>query len=70
MAERKDGFIKRTIKEAVEKSASFFKKIDFFLIGSGVVIMAFAPAFGAVMIIGSSITIIPAEMAQRWAKKK
>lgn len=61
MAERK-GF--------VEKVAEWSKKLDYLLIGSGIVLLYFVPGVGTALIIGSAVTIIPADMLERWAKKQ
>jgi len=54
----------------VEKAAQFAKKLDVFLIGSGIVLLFFAPPAGAALIVGSAVTIIPEDMIERWAKKR
>lgn len=54
----------------VEKIAEWSKKIDYLLIGAGVVVLYFVPNVGAAIIIGSALTIVPAEMLRRMAKKK
>ena len=57
-------------KSFVEKIAEWSKKIDYLLIGSGIVLLYFVPGVGAAIIIGSAITIVPAGMLERWAKKR
>lgn len=70
MAAERGNFFVNKIKESIEKGAEFAKKWDFILIGSGLVVFAFAPGLGAAMIIGSAITIIPEEKLRRWARKR
>jgi uncharacterized oligopeptide transporter (OPT) family protein len=58
-------------KSLIEKTAELSKKIDYLLIalGSGIYIL-FNKSVGAAVVIGSVLTIIPAQMIQRWAKKR
>lgn len=58
-------------KSILERGAEVSKKIDKTLIavGSGIYVL-FSAAVGAAIIIGSAITIVPAEMIQRWAEKR
>ena len=57
-------------KSFVEKVAEWSKKIDYFLIGSGIVLLYFVPGVGAAVIIGSALTIVPAQKLEEWAKKR
>jgi hypothetical protein len=58
-------------KSVIERGAELFKKADkaFIAIGSGVYLLI-NQAVGAAIVIGSAITIVPADMFKRWAKKK
>ena len=51
-------------KSFVEKAAEWSKKIDYFLIGSGIVLFYFIPGVGA------ALTIVPASKLEQWAKKR
>ena len=53
----------------LEKLASLSKKIDVVMIGGGLFIFVFNPEVGAAIIIGSALTIIPAEMILQRKKK-
>lgn len=53
----------------LEKLAKISKKIDVVMIGGGLAIFVFNPGVGAAIIIGSALTIIPAEMILRRKKK-
>ena len=53
----------------IEKFANISKKIDVVMIGGGLAIFVFNPGVGAAIIIGSALTIIPAEMILRRKKK-
>jgi len=57
-------------KSFFEKIAEWSKKLDILLIGSGILLLYFVPGVGAAVIIGSAITIVPAEILSRWAKKR
>lgn len=58
-------------KSIIERTADISKKIDYVMIaaGSGIVVL-FSKAIGMAIIIGSVLTIIPADMIQRWDKKR
>lgn len=63
MAGEREGFLGRL----AEKS----KRLDMVLIGLGAgIFVLFSPPVGAVIVIGSALTIIPAEMVKRASKKK
>ena len=54
-----------------EKLAEISKKIDYVFIGigSGIYILI-NKVVGAAIIVGSALTIIPAEVIKNWAKKR
>lgn len=58
-------------KKPLEKAAELSKKVDKALIavGSGIFVL-FSATVGAALIVGSVITIIPANEVQRWLRKK
>lgn len=58
-------------KSFIEKAAEFSKKLDYITIaiGGGIFILGNATV-GAVLVIGSALTIIPADMIARRAKRK
>lgn len=58
-------------KPLVEKIVELSKKIDVFMIAAGFgIYVLFNKTVGAVIVIGSALTIVPAEMIQRWSKKR
>lgn len=57
-------------KSLVEKVAEVSKRIDVIMIGGGLVVFVFNPAVGSIIIIGSVLTFVPAEMISQSAKKK
>lgn len=69
MPER-ENFITRKVKEIAGKGAEFSKKIDKVGIIGGLGIFVVSSTVGAVIIIGSVLTTIPAEMIERWSKKR
>ena len=57
-------------KSIIDRVAEVSKKIDVIMIGGGLAIFIFNPQVGAAIIIGSALTIVPAEMILRRKKKK
>ncbi len=68
MPER-ENFLTRKVKGVVDKGAELSKKFDKIGIIAGLGIFVVSSTVGAAIIIGSALTIIPAEKMQRWVKK-
>lgn len=55
----------------IERMAEKSKRLDMVLIGVGTgVFVLFSPPVGAAIVIGSALTILPAEAMKRMARKK
>jgi hypothetical protein len=58
-------------KSWVEKIAEWSKNIDIVMIAVGFgIYVIFNKTFGAIIVIGSALTMVPAEMIERWSKKR
>lgn len=67
----KENFIKGKTKEVFDWAAEATKKADKFLIALGTGVFLFVnSAVGAAIVIGSAITVIPANEVQKWAQKR
>ncbi len=58
-------------KPFLEKITEWSKKIDMVMIAVGFgIYVIFNKAVGAVIVIGSALTIIPAEMIEKWSQQR
>ena len=58
-------------KPLIEKIAELSKKLDVIMIAAGFgIYVLFNKTVGAIIVIGSALTIVPAEMIQRWSNKR
>jgi len=58
-------------RSIAEKAVEFSKKVDKYLIAAGAgIYILLSPTIGAALILGSVLTIIPADMISRWLEKK
>lgn len=54
----------------IERAAEFSKKVDYVVIAAGGMVFLLNPAVGIAIILGSVLTMIPAEMIKKSAKRR